>query len=397
MLSDRNFRVEINGKSSRKRVLNNGLPQGSVLASFLYCVYTMDLPRTNSRKFIYVDDNALASQAKTFEEVETKVNEDLEAMSKYFKDWRLKPNTGKTVHCLFHLNNRETRRTLDLKLNGETVEYEANPQYLGNILDRSLTYRPNLENIKSKLKSRVNIIQKLAGTTWGCSAKTLKISSQAMVISTSDFCSPVWMNSVHTNKVDTQINRALRIVSGAVDPTEVEWLYVLSNVAPPQIARQEAALRECRKIEMDSDLPIFKDIASAPTTLRLQSRNPFWRFYQQRDDLDDLTSRWKEWWQGVSVANKQLVTDPTIEVKGNELPRKIWLRLNRFRTGQGCCAFLMHRWNFTDSPLCQCGQIQTMEHILNQCNIHRFTGDINDLNGVTNDAIRWLNDLTVQV
>lgn len=30
----------------------------------------------------------------------------------------------------------------------------------------------------------------------------------------------------HVKKVDTLINCALRIVSGVVDPTEVEWLYV---------------------------------------------------------------------------------------------------------------------------------------------------------------------------
>lgn len=42
MLSDRSFQVEMNRKTSRKRVLNNGLPQISVLASFLYCVYTND-------------------------------------------------------------------------------------------------------------------------------------------------------------------------------------------------------------------------------------------------------------------------------------------------------------------------------------------------------------------
>lgn len=223
----------------------------------------MDLPTTHSRKFIYVDDNALACQSETFKELEIKMSEDLEVMSKYFKDWRLKPNTGKTVHCLFHLNNQQARRTLDLQLNGETVEYEENPRYLGNDLDRSLTHRTNLEKIKTKLKSRVNIIQKLAGSTWGCSAKTLRITTQTMVMSTADFCSPVWMNSAHTNKVDTQINRALRIVSGAVDPTETEWLYVLSNVAPPHITRQESALRECRKIELDRDLPISKDIESA--------------------------------------------------------------------------------------------------------------------------------------
>lgn len=75
------------------------------------------------------------------------------------------------------------------------------------------------------------------------------------------------------------------------------------------------------------------------------------------------------------------------------------LTINRFRTGQGC-AFLMHRWKSVDSPnhyANECGETQTMYHILSRCNIHRLTGDINELNDLTNDAIRWLNDLEVKV
>lgn len=60
MLSDRCFRVEMNGKKSNKRILNNGLPQGSVLSCFFYCLYTSDIPNTRSRKFMYAADIAMA-------------------------------------------------------------------------------------------------------------------------------------------------------------------------------------------------------------------------------------------------------------------------------------------------------------------------------------------------
>lgn len=110
-----------------------------------------------------------------------------------------------------------------------------------------------------------------------------------------------------------------------------------------------------KKIEADSDLPLHIDMESAPANFRLRSRNPFWRFYQERHDYNDLQTRWIEWWQHATVANKQLVADPTVEVKGLELPRRLWLRINRFRTGQGCCADLMQRWKFIESPLCECG------------------------------------------
>lgn len=39
ILSDRNFQVTLNGKLSHRRILNNGLLQGSVLSSFLYSIY----------------------------------------------------------------------------------------------------------------------------------------------------------------------------------------------------------------------------------------------------------------------------------------------------------------------------------------------------------------------
>lgn len=100
MLTDRTFQVTINGKESRKRVLNNGLPQGSVLSCFLYCVYTSDLPKIQqikSRLFIYADDIAIAYQSNNFEDIENVLNEDLNELSNYFKDWRLKANTAYSI------------------------------------------------------------------------------------------------------------------------------------------------------------------------------------------------------------------------------------------------------------------------------------------------------------
>lgn len=154
MLSDRKFQVDLNGKTSRNRVLNNGLPQGSVISCILYCLYTSDIPEVQSRLFIYADDIAIAFQAKTFEEIEAILNSDLQILSNYFNDWRLKPNTTKTVSCVFHLNNQQANRELKLQLNGKKVEHEKFLKYLGIYLDRALTYRHHLEKTKGKLKSR---------------------------------------------------------------------------------------------------------------------------------------------------------------------------------------------------------------------------------------------------
>lgn len=170
---------------------------------------------------------------------------------------------------------------MKLKMNGKKIKHEKHPKYLGVTADRSLTYRQNLKSTQQKLKSRINIIQ----TSWGCSAKTLRITTQAMIIPIADYCSPVWMKGSHTYRVDTQINVALRLVCRAVHSTQTEWLNVLSNIPPAHILREESAIRECRKIEMDTELPLHNDIMSAPMNQRLRSRHPFWHFFRGYNDV----------------------------------------------------------------------------------------------------------------
>lgn len=281
-------------------------------------------------------------------------------------------------------------------MNGKKIKHGKYPKYLGVILDRSLTFRQNLESVQKKLKSRTSIIQKLTGTTWGCSAKTLRITTQAMIMPVADYCSAVWMNSCHVKRVDTQINVALRLVCGAVRSTETEWLNVLSNIAPTHLLREESAIRECRKIEMD-ELPLHRDIMAAPTNKRLRSRSPFWLFFRNYNSMSNIKTRWKELWQNASVYNNELIDDPSSEVEGVNLPRREWLRLNRIRTGQGCCGYLMHRWKFIASPLCQCGDVQTMRHIVEECRIHRFHGDIEAIHNATSEALLWIKDLQVNI
>lgn len=274
---------------------------------------------------MYADDIAIAFQGKSFEELEKALRADLVRLSRYFTKWRLKPNAAKTVSCVFHLNNREANRRLKIKFNGRMVKHDKNPKYLGVILDRSLTYRPHLTSSMKKLKPRINIVQKLAGSSWGCSAKTLRITTQSLVMSIADYCSPVWMNSCHVKLVDTQINVALRIICGSVRSTEVEWLNVLSNIVPSHILREESAIRECEKIRKNVELPIHKDIASAPSTLRLKSRKPFWCFFRESTSMNNWKGRWRQWWQDCEVHNKQLIEDATSGVIGIDLARRTWV------------------------------------------------------------------------
>ena len=69
-------------------------------------------------------------------------------------------------------------------------EYECHPTYLGVTLDRTLSYREHLTKTAGKLKNRNNLLMKLAGSTWGASANTLRSSALALCYSAAQSTAP---------------------------------------------------------------------------------------------------------------------------------------------------------------------------------------------------------------
>ena len=274
---------------------------------------------------------AILLRRPSWKEMEEGLNKDMTILVDYLRKWRLQLSIGKTVSAAYHLNNREAKRELDVFVDNKRLVFQQAPKYLGVRLDRMLNLKQHLEEVAGKVTSRVALIRRLAGTTWGASAKTLRISTQALVFPAAEYCAPVWSRSPHVKKVDVAINSSLRTISGCLKPTPVFQL-------PADLRRKAATLALARKA-VKHDWHILHDTTKNQVPpCRLKSRKPYNKEAQEmlsvipEDRSKDawIAATWKQEWEASGPTRvHRYVSDPGEGVKGEDLSRKQLTTLNR--------------------------------------------------------------------
>ena len=203
--------------------------------------------------------------------------------------------------------------------------------------------------------------------------------------------------STHCYKVNVQLSRTMRIISGTIKSTPLPWLPVLCNILPPELRRKQALVRTVQ-VSVANGSSVLSDLLENPIPQVLVRKPPYILAKELIDDDFDAKAAWIDLWSSTVLDNADLISDPSVKVPGFDLKRGTWTKLNRIRTGHGRCNQTLHRWGSVDDPACDCGfAIQDVRHIVLECSLRKFQGDLTDIHNCDDSALQWLSDLDVEL
>lgn len=161
-LLGRTFRVTTDGCTSSVKVIEAGVPQGSVLGPTLYSIFSADMPTQTAvtgldRKDVliatYADDTAVLTKSNSIIEASDALQEYLDAFQNWAELWNVCINADKCANVTF-TNRLSSCRCVSLK--GRVVDHKLSCKYLGVILDRGLTFGRHVTAIQKSFKTKVS-------------------------------------------------------------------------------------------------------------------------------------------------------------------------------------------------------------------------------------------------
>ena len=215
-LTERKQFVDFAGYVSTCESIEVGVPQGSVLGPLLFLIYINNLQnRTTLKVLNFADDTLLYTTLKknTYKRDNAYINSQLENISIWLMDNRLKLNVNKTRYMLFHSGKIDIWKNinLDIKIGNSTIKKVNNYKYLGVTIDSNLKWSEHIEALKTKLLRTIGILYK---TRYYLNQNSLYYIFNSLLMSHVRYGLLCWGRASRTKitEINKLINRAIRCI-----------------------------------------------------------------------------------------------------------------------------------------------------------------------------------------
>ena len=137
-------------------------------------------------------------------ELEDSINCYLYEITAYLKDNSLLISAPKSTVTLFSPDPHQAKTHPRILIEDSQLPLVQWPKILGVYLDTSLSFNKHSGYVAERVSSRNNILNALAGTSWGQQKETLLMTHRAVGRSIINYAAPVWstnQRATETSKI----------------------------------------------------------------------------------------------------------------------------------------------------------------------------------------------------
>jgi hypothetical protein len=249
-LSNRTFQVKVGAYLSDNYILENGVPQGSIISPLLFLIMINDIPNEidGVEMTLFADDSSIYAGHRNRNKLEQKIQLSLDTINAWCNRNGFKISVGKTIGVLFTKKNKISN--ICLKVESKTIKIEKTAKFLGVMFDHRLSWKPHIEYLIAKCKKRMNLMRAVSGYHWGASKKALLHIYRALIRSVIDYGDVVFSSAPNSylDKLSSIQTEALRLCCGAAKGTAALALQNECGEMPLQMRRLQNSLKLGAKV-----------------------------------------------------------------------------------------------------------------------------------------------------
>ena len=188
-LKDRSQQVVLEGVHSSSVPVLSGVPQGTVAGPLLFLTYINDLPDviTFSNTRLFADDSLLYKEIRKPAD-KRKLQQDLDALEQWERDWQMSFNPSKCAVLNIH-NNRKNPPVRSYTLHNQALQTTKSSKYLGVTLTDDMSWTEHTENVAAGGSRTVGFLRRNFSS---CSTTVKAATYTTMVRPVLEYASVVW-------------------------------------------------------------------------------------------------------------------------------------------------------------------------------------------------------------